>query len=109
MREPKKVSVSGYSSSPARSEEPRARRPEETKAANSFIKALNVLSCDEGLIAATFAMAPVAVQARLMRIFRKWVDVLESQFDRGFHENNEHLDIQREAKRLNDGMRPYEE
>jgi hypothetical protein len=91
------------------SEEPKPTRSTENKVANKFLEGINTLDFNPTLVAMAFALAPVAIQVRLMEVFRLWIDCLEAEYDRDVHQNNEHFDLQVMAKRLNEGMLPYEQ
>jgi hypothetical protein len=84
-------------------------RNDEHKAAVKFLHALNTLTFSPRVVAVAFSLAPPVLQARLMECFRFWCDILEAEYDRGFHKDDDHLEVQVMAKRLNDGMVKYEE
>jgi hypothetical protein len=92
-----------------KSEEPKPSRSVEGKVAGKFLEGINTLTFDASVVAMAFALAPVSLQIRLMDIFRRWIDCLEAEYDRDVHQNNDHLELQVMAKRLNEGMLPYEE
>lgn len=84
-------------------------RSAEHKATGKFLEAINTLTFNPRVVAVAFSLAPTLIQQRLMEVFRFWCDILEAEFDRGAHRDDIHLETQVMAKRLNEGMLPYEE
>lgn len=91
------------------STEPKPTRSPEYKVSQKFIEGINTLDFEPKYVAMAFALAPTVIQVRLMAIFRLWIDVLEAEYNDDRHRNNEHYDLQVTAKRINDGMLPFEE
>lgn len=84
------------------------QHPPEVKATKKFLEGINTLTFDHRVIGLTLALAPLVIQKRLMLVFRHWLDLLEGAYDRGQYESEEMMDLQVQAKRVNDAMRLYE-
>lgn len=86
-----------------------AQTTEEVKAAKAMVKAMNTLDFDPRALAYLLSLSSLDMRARVMLVFRHYVDFHEAQYRSGIWESPEEHELLIQAARLNDVMDQYEE